>query len=95
MGSLEDIPDVGNNHMTSVQVFIVRDSYLAKTTTRMGGLEGGRLERGGKWCLTLGEGRCVWVQGEAYGHLFLFTPPLGGRRALFEGWKQRALRRAF
>ena len=55
MGSLEDIPDVGNFHRTSVQVFIVRDSYLAKTTTRMGGLEGGRLEKGGNGASHLGK----------------------------------------
>ena len=59
MGSLEDIPDVGNIHMTSVQVFSVRDSYLVKTTTRMGGLEGGRLEKGEMVPHTWGRKMCM------------------------------------
>ena len=59
MGSLEDIPDVGNIHMTSVQVFIVRDSYLAKTTTRMGGLEGGDLKGGETVPHTWGRKMCM------------------------------------
>ena len=68
--------------MTSVQVFIVRDSYVVKRPPpEWGGYRGGDLRRG-EWRLTLGERRCVWEQGEASGHLLLFTPPLWGRGAI-------------
>ena len=44
MGSIEAIPDAGDIHVTSVQVFIVRDSYIAKPPSEWGGQRGGDLK---------------------------------------------------
>ena len=57
---IEDIPDVGDFHMTSVQVFIVRDSYIAKRPPpEWGGYRGGDLKRGEMAPHTWGRKMCM------------------------------------